>query len=131
MTCFWDGLLLRISANKINERFGTNFYGRVDKREFILLLQKHAKYTVDVLWNENEFSQKALEENLEWVKNYNVNGIQQGHYCGSSDPFLILICQLFCMDIYHNYNEAFIKYTNKKNKSGMILSVMSNRDHFW
>jgi hypothetical protein len=144
MTCVWIGILSRLSIQEINKCLYpyNNLNRKPSEKEFVALLKTNNKPTVDVLWNGLEISEKMLHENLEWIRDYNIDNIYQGHDCSSADPFLMLISQLFCVDIHHNYNNSlsprdihnnggFIQYTNKNNVSGMILSFISDKGHFW
>lgn len=149
MTCVWVGILSRFSAQEINKRlcYDNNFFEnrKPNEKEFVALLKNNNKLTVDVLLDGIEISEKMMNENLEWVRDYNIDNIYHGHDCSTADPFLMLVCQLFCVDIYHIYNISlkdnigthplkdggFIRYTNKNNNSGMILSFISDKGHFW
>lgn len=137
MTCFWNGLLDRITVKEINDALKINLYDKPDPKSFVRLLIKFATYTTNVICIDadnktNELSEKALSENLEWVTTYNVDKIYEGHDCSIGDPFLLLVSQLFNMDIYHTYNtKYFIKYINKNNKYGRILCLSSDKGHLW
>lgn len=131
MTCFWNGLLARVSVNEINNALRVKYSDKPDPKTFAQLLKENAILTTDVTWNGEYLSKNQLNENIEWVTNYNINGVHNGHDCSICDPFLLLICQLFVIDIYHNYNGSFIKYVNAKNICGKILSISSNKGHLW
>ena len=130
MTCFWNGLLARLSVNEINRALCVNYSYKPEPKEFAILLKFRAVLATDVICGER-LSQKALDENLESVLNYNVDTIYNGYDCSTCDPFLLLVCQLFVIDIYHNYNGSFVKYVNTKNINGKILSVSSDKGHLW
>ena len=136
MTCFWDGLISRLfskdeNINKYIRQKGLLNFSRPSQKEFVDILKQNVCFTSDVLWNNQNLSQKSMQENLDWIKDYDSSKIYQGHDCPTCDPFLLLVSQLFTIDIYHNYNESFIKYTNIHNTNGLILSFMSNTGHFW
>ena len=38
------------------------------------------------------------------VTRINVKSIRNGYLCSTCDPFLCLVCQLFKLNICHNYN---------------------------
>lgn len=137
MTCFWNGLLDRITVKEMNAALKANLYDKPDPKTFVRLLIKSATYTPDVVCVDADnrasmLSEKALGENLEWVTNYNVDKIYEGHDCSIGDPFLLLVSQLFVIDIYHTYNtKYFIKYVNKNNRYGRILCLSSDKGHLW
>ena len=131
MTCFWKGILLILPLCHINKALKINLDIKPAPNDFVILLKNNAIMSVDVKWNNEPLTQKLMEENLDWVSNYKVEGINQGHDCSTCDPFLLLISQLFCVDIQHNYNGNYITYTNSKNLNGLILNFMSNTGHFW
>lgn len=137
MTCFWNGLLARLTVEEINKALKSNLYDKPDPKLFVKLLKNNATHTIDVECVENDgtstkLTNKALEENLEWIITYNVDKIHDGHDCSTGDPFLLLVSQLFTIDIYHIYNSKyFIKYINSKNTYGRILSLSSDKGHLW
>lgn len=134
MTCFWNGLLSRLSIRDINKCLNVNLGDKPDPKTFVNLLKTNITYTPDVKCGEYgdiTLSRKALEENFEWISNYNADGVYNGHDCSTCDPFLLLISQLFTIDIFHNYNKSFIKYVNTKNTSGQILVLSSDKGHLW
>lgn len=131
MTCFWKGILSILPLGHINKALKINLDIKPCPKDFVILLKNHAIMSIDVKWNNETLTQKLMEENLEWVSNYKVENIYQGHDCSTCDPFLLLISQLFCVDIQHNYNGKYITYTNSKNLNGLILNFMSNTGHFW
>jgi hypothetical protein len=137
MTCFWNGLINRLAIEEINKTLKSNLYDKPDPRLFVTLLKNNAIHTTNVECVESDnttatLSKKALDENLEWILSYDTNKIYDGHDCSTGDPFLLLVSQLFTVDIYHTYNSKyFIKYLNKNNICGKILSISSDRGHLW
>jgi len=131
MTCFWNGILSRLSLENINKAMNIKLDIKPNPKEFVILLKNKATLSVDVKWNYESLTQKLMEENMEWVNSYNVEHIYQGHDCSSCDPFLLLISQLFVVDICHTYNSKYVTYTNDKNLNGLILNFMSDTGHFW
>jgi hypothetical protein len=137
MTCFWNGLISRLTIEEINKTLKCNLYDKPDPKLLVTLLKHNAIHTTNVECVESDnttvtLSKKALDENLEWILSYDTNKIYDGHDCSTSDPFLLLVSQLFTVDIYHTYNSKyFIKYLNKNNICGKILSISSDRGHLW
>ena len=65
----------------------------------------------------------------EGVDCYNINGIGGGHLTSTCDSFLLLICQLFKININHKYCKIMITYKNSENVRRTI-NFTSNRGHF-
>lgn len=132
MACFWIGILGALDNATINT-FIHKPYNDAKPRppEFINILKKYNVKTRDILWNESELTEKELEENFEHIRDYNLSKINQGYDCSTCDPFLLLVAQLFKVNITHNYNGHVIKYTVKNNKGIRQLKVRSNQGHFW
>jgi hypothetical protein len=127
MTCFWDGLMSRLTSQEIEKHLGT-VRGHAD---FINLLKARSQMSNinDVLWNNAQLSPKIIQETQEWIESYNVNGIGSGHDCSSCDPFLILCCHIFRINILHDYNGHIVTYTHIG--ANRTLSFKSDRGHFW
>ena len=126
MTCFWDGLMKGL--NKTD--FLNLNYEKSNIQNLIKLLKNNNKLTKDVLWNGKVISnQKELEENFIAVKNYNEAKINNGHLCSTGDYMLLLICDLFNVNIYHKYLNKTMKYEKSENK--INLYFQSNKGHFW
>ncbi len=132
MTCFWDTILSKLQPKEINNVLSkTCNYVTINQLLFINLLKQNITPTTDVLWNGEELSFKQIEENLDWIRTYDVTKIQGGHDCSICDPFLLLICQLFIVNITHHYNGKTIQYVNRYNTSGKSMILHSDRGHMW
>ena len=133
MTCFWDGILSKLTLNQINEVLGKKDETLlvVTQKSFIKLLKTNVTYFIDVRWNNTKISDKLTIELVEWILDYNEENITQGHDCSICDPFLILICQLFKVNIQHTYNGVVVNYRNVRNHEGTILNFSSDSGHFW
>ena len=115
MTCFWDSLRNKLNINDTN-------------REFILYLKKSNTKNISVNWNSSELTEKNLEENFEHIKNFDENKINNGYDCSICDPFLILVCELYNINIFHNFNGYNMKYI--KDDSYKNINCSSNTSHF-
>jgi hypothetical protein len=126
MTCFWDGILRSLKKDDFDY-----IQYRLSKRptDFIQYLKKHKKPMVNVLWQNNALKKQEIEEFLQWIEEYNINGIHNGHLTSVCDPFLLLICELFCVNIKHQYNKHTIIYKNKHNARKTLI-FSSNNGHF-
>ena len=58
---------------------------------------------VDVLWQGQRIKDREIKEHLQAIKDYEINGIVHGHLTSTCDSFLLLICQLFSVNIIHRY----------------------------
>ena len=115
MTCFWDALRSRLNINKSNQ-------------EFINFLKNNNTKEITILWNNEEFTKKQLEENFEHIRDFNENNIENGYLCSICDPFLILVCELYDINIEHNYNGYTMYY--KSNNTNKTLFFYSDLGHF-
>ncbi len=137
MTCVWLGILAKIKPPEINKVLAKNCeYISINEVLLVKLLKENVTMTMDVLWKVNNdkpelISHKQMQENLDWILDYDPNKIREGHFCSICDPFLLLISQLFVVNIIHNYNGVTINYINQRNEAGRTLTFSSNTDHFW
>jgi hypothetical protein len=126
MTCFWDGIIKSLKKEDFD-------YVKFDKSKspvnLINFLKKNNKKMINVLWQNNILREQEMEEHLSWINEYNINDISNGHLTSICDPFLLLICELFCVNIKHQYNKYCIMYVNK-NKARKTLIFSSNNGHF-
>ena len=127
MTCFWRGVL-----TALNKRIFVYKINNPKPREFISVLKLNAIKTKDVLWNGNSLTEKELNENLQGIKELNINEINRGYDCSTCDPYLLLICQLFKVHINHDFNGARIEYRyNSPDESIQTIHFKSDSGHFW
>ena len=125
MTCFWDGLLRNLNQEDLNL---LNSNKNIKIKDFILLLKKNNKICENVKWQEENLSQQLLKENYEMIKIFNENNINQGYDCSSCEPFMILISELFKINIHHNFNGTIIKYIHTEPRK--TVNYKSNQSHF-
>ena len=93
MTCFWDALRTKLHIKR-----------KMNNSKFIDYLKESNKEQTAVLWNNSKLSKKQFEENYEHIKDFDKNTIRNGYDCSICDPFLILICDIYSVNIIHNYN---------------------------
>lgn len=126
MTCFWDGILKSLKKDDMDY---VGYKKSKTPKDFILFLKKNKKKMNNVLWQNNILRDQELKEHLVWIDEYNIKTITNGHFTSVCDPFLLLICELFCVNIKHHYNKNTIIYNNKQ-KSRKTLIFSSNNGHF-
>ena len=131
MSCFWDAILTKLKIEDFKDKL--NYSGKPNTQQFVELLQKHNRVTENILWNSKLLTKKQCEENYEHIKNYQSSKVSQGYDCSICDPFLILICELFIININHIYLGNKIDYTNKKNvfNNNYTISIQSDKGHMW
>lgn len=112
MTCFWDAILHGLS--NINICFDNQI-------NFVKYLKNNNKKTTNVIPINTPLSEKRLEENFTSISNYNENSIYEGYLCSSIDPFLLLISELYNINIYHNFNGSNIDYIHNNPKYELYL----------
>jgi hypothetical protein len=130
MTCFWTGILTMLSQESIQSVFKCN--NRLSPSQLVTLFKQYNTATEDVLWNGNVLGQQELKENVESIKEYDVKTLNNGYLCSCCEPFLLLLCQLFRVNVHHNFNGVMIKYTYVScANNNQTLICGSNRGHFW
>jgi len=125
MTCFWDAIFKSLNKNDfdlINEKKSTN-------GELIAMLKRRKIPMTNVLWENQKISENEINEHLLAINDYDINGIPGGHLTSSCDSFLLLICELFKVNIEHMYMIHTIKYSNNK-EVRKTLYYSSNDKHF-
>ena len=103
MTCFWDGILKSLKKEDLDF---VKYKLPKTPKHFIEFLKKQKKPMNNVLWQNKKIRQQEIEEYLLWIDEYNIKNISKGHLTSVCDTFLLLICELFCVNIKHQY----IKY---------------------
>ena len=126
MTCFWDSIL---SSLHVDDFKYINCNKKPNKKKFIELLKNKNRLIDNCFWQNNELTKQEKEEHYEAIKCYNINKIQGGHLTSVCDSFLLLISDLFDINIEHLYLNTNIVYKNKKNVR-KTLKFSSNRGHF-
>ena len=125
-TCFWEAIIKRLDVRDLRE-FLPNQRG-ISPDMFVLRLKSLNLKTNNVLWNGEKLSEKQLEENFIHIKDFNENSIDNGYLCSICDPFIVLICELFIVNINHNYCDYLMTYTNSN--SIKTLNFKSSKSHF-
>lgn len=126
MTCFWNGILKSLKKDDF-DFIGHNMIK--DPIHFIHFLKKNKKRMINVKWQNSHIKTKEINEYLKWIETYDINKINNGHLTSICDPFLLLISEIFCVNIVHYYNDIEIQYNNiKKNRKTLVFS--SSNNHF-
>ena len=129
MSCFWDSLIKTIQNDDLNTYFD-NQKMRTNPHNLATILKNVNKKTPDILWNNTELTEKMMEENMEAIKEYDVNQVQNGYYCSTCDPFLFLLADYLEITIIHNYNNHIMTYSHKTNNR-YTIKINSDKGHCW
>ena len=124
--CFWIGLLSKL--NNIDFQYALK-QNKSNVDTFINLLQDNNLITNSVKWQNTYLTNSELKENYSHIQNFNKNTINRGYDCSSCDPFLLLITQLFHIELVHQYCGHSIIYTVSNPRK--TLHYFSNTHHFW
>jgi hypothetical protein len=116
MSCFWDGLRRKVPAL---QRFPSS-----KVRE---ALQSVNVLTESILYNGRPFPPQQLRENWEWVK-ADSRPWNDGHDTPAADPFLALVCELFCCNI--SFNVTGTVHTFVHPKATTTIRFAASKGHF-
>jgi hypothetical protein len=120
MSCVWQGL-----AEGLYDSCGV----KITEEKLYEFIKKNNQKTPDVFVNDRKLSATNLDENFEHIKSLESDAVVKGYLCSTSDPLLLLVCQIYKVSIQHNYCGVNIKYINQKADKKMF--VCSNTGHFW
>jgi hypothetical protein len=115
MTCVWDALIRGVDS-------------KLSPHEFVSNLKLRNVPTGQVLWNGQRLSEQHILENLEWINS--LEDIGNGHFCSNCDAVLLLVCQLYQVNIEHNTGTSLIRYECLSQPKPWLM-CRSNRGHFW
>jgi hypothetical protein len=127
MTCVWDSLIDGIFRDKII--YDEYFDKKPNPYQFVEFVKSKNKMT-NIKVNDNILTEKEKKENFEAIKCFNIGSINQGYLCSTSDPFLILVCEIFGCSIIHKYLNTTIKYEHENPKNNLCnIYICSSRGH--
>ena len=134
MTCFWDAIMAKLPLIHIHKYLDDAVS---DKISLIVALKTRAAHVLrecidDVTWSDAKLSTQEVAEHIQWITQYNIDEITNGHDTSVCDPFLVFICHIFLYDIDHEYNGVIIRYRNTNNRDiSKRLHFASDRGHMW
>ena len=126
MTCFWQGL---INSLDTKDFIKVGYKNKPNEIKYVELLKLNNKLCENVTWQSTILTKQFLQESFEAIKNLNISSIRNGYLCSTCDPFLILVSEIFKVNINHNYNNIIINYTIKNSRK--TLNFKSNKSHFF
>lgn len=122
MSCFWIGILNCLRLQTTDEYI----------KGIIKYLKTNNKKTINILWNNTPLTENNLDENYTSILQLNENDIHNGYLCSTFEPVLFLLCELFHINIVHNYRQTTITYTHlDKTVEYSTRNVKSDDHHFW
>jgi hypothetical protein len=129
MSCFWDGLsaaILAIIPTHLRQR------GTFTNQDLFKFLKKHNQLVKNVRVNNETITDQQQRENFEAIQGLSINSLPNGYWCSTCDPVLILVSQLFNVDIEHKYLGVRIFYKNiGVTDPTRVIRVASDYGHFW
>ena len=126
MTCVPDSLIRKLNTNEF-QVIGLN--RKPDAQDFIQALQEYNTKTENVTCQGVKLREQELKENMESIKNIDLNRLNKGYLCSSCDPLLLLYCELFNVSIDLNFNGTNVNYHNTK-ESKRTIRFSNSSSHF-
>ena len=126
MTCYWDAILSALTVEDFKYIGKSKKMGR---KEFIQWLKSKNSKVNNVLWQGTILTEQEKVEHHQAIKGYDIGRIGGGHLTSTCDSFLLLICEVFRINIRHRFLGNAINYANSKG-ARKTLSFSSNRGHF-
>ena len=125
MSCYWDALIRELSDEEA-KRAGLD--GRKSPREFAQRLKDLAPSAfVMTKWQGSDISEQQRRENAAAVAAYDVATVNNGYFCGSCDPFLLLVSHVAGVHIRHHTPTGTFEYTSQYPQSRwMVLRSTTN-----
>ena len=126
MTCFWKGFMNCLSDTDVQFSRGLSRLPQ-HEHEFVHFLQKNNIRANDVSWQHQPVSSRLQEESFQAVKALESNTIGEGYWCSTCDPFILLISQLFQIDVHHRFCGHLVVYSVPHPRK--TIYVTSDRGH--
>jgi hypothetical protein len=123
MTCVWKGLIKGLECYKLIKN-------KTKEIDFATYIKKHNTKTINILINDSYLGEQEMTENYKAIENLNVNNIENGYMCSTSDPLLALVCQIYNINIIHKCKHTTVEYSYD-NCTDFTLIVESSGCHFW
>ncbi len=132
MSCFWDGLLQSVTDQDF-QRLGLKLDLDSDRprtpKKLITWLKRH-NTSFQGSWDGQSFSRQQQRENREWIDSLDPSQSHNGYLCSSCDPVIALWCQLFQLEILHQYLGHSHRYLPSNNSSIRKIKFKNTRGHF-
>lgn len=126
MTCVPDGIIQSLNSDDFIK---INLSKNINAVTFMEKIKEHNRLTSHVKVQNKALTEQEMNENMERIKEINTANLNNGYLCSSHEPLLILICELFEVDIKMNFNGSTVLYQNS-NKTRKVINYMCSRSHF-
>lgn len=129
--CFWNGILSKLNNEDLKfAHFNFNQTKRQNKIIYFIeqLKEKNVK-TNKIQWQNTLLSKKEINENYSHINDFQIDSINKGYDCSTCDPFLLLLAEIFQLEILHQYCGHDILYKSENPRRRVLF--YSNRGHFW
>ena len=117
MSCFWQGLCNKVASLR-----------NMPVSRVCCSLQGINEQTEGLMWNDQVVSQQQLQENFDWIQQYDSSRFDQGHDTSSCDPFLGLVSFAFNVNIIHDYAGHVSRFTMPG--ATQTITFVSSTSHF-
>ena len=126
MSCYWDAIIRELSEQ---EAARAGLAGIKDPVVFATKL-KEAGANCFVLskWQGAALSEQQRRENAAAVAAYNTDTVRDGYYCGSCDPFLLLVAHVAGVNIHHETPTGTFDYSSQY-PAARWITLRSNSRH--
>jgi len=116
MSCVWVGILQALKKDYLTcqDNQLKNKILNLNTKTLVQLLKFNNNQTNEVKWNSVSLTKKQLIENLNHINEIKENNINLGYECGTCDPIFFLLCEIFHVNIIHNYLGNVMKYEYMK-----------------
>lgn len=113
MTCFWTGVVSALLPEDF-ERLGLTTTPTLPT--FIQKLKEIAAAadTFELKWQGTYLTASEIQEQKEAIRDYNIDGIGNGHWTSSCDPFLCLLTHVLEIQIDFRYMNNLIVFESTK-----------------
>jgi hypothetical protein len=108
MTCVWDSILHALCSHGLLSVMSVT--ARPSPIQLVNWLKGSNRKTPGVQWNGDSLTAKQHDENFEHVQSFQGGTIAGGYDCAACEPFLFLVCELFRVNIDHNYCGHVMQY---------------------
>lgn len=128
MSCFWDSIITKINHEIISDVLDIP---KITPLDFCNGLKDKNCKTTSVLWNGGILTEQQYSENMAHIKDYDIGTISNGYDCSICDPFLLLITELFQIDIYNSFNNTTIHYKYNGETESKSFTLQNDKGHMW
>ena len=119
MSCVADAILRTIPWNEQHAKPS-------DPVALFKWLKSKNRKPVQVTWNGEKLTKQQMEENVQAISNMKLEDATSGYYTSCFEPMFFLLCEIFKINIDHNFNGVNIKYCHKTSKITKCFSSSSS-----